>query len=108
MVYGFMVNGGAHEEQTKGPSAEGGQTPDGREGGDQTRSARARQARKNPFEIGRSSRLRRSKADASQAAIRARQSAGADPGAGSRGRSGFFARYSQPSGLRARAEPRDR
>src|SRR5437868_2867956 len=95
MVYGFMVNGGAHEEETKGLCAEGGQTPDRREGGDQTRSGRARQARNSTFEIVGCCRVGRSEADASPAAIRAGESAGADPGAGSRGGSGFPARHSE-------------
>src|SRR3954462_12419187 len=81
MVYGFMVNGGAHEEETKGLDREGGQTPDRREGGDQTRSGRPRQARKTRPAIA-ASYGRRCEADDPAAAIAAGRSAVADRGAG--------------------------
>src|SRR4051794_31376191 len=70
MVYGFMVNGGAHEEETQTVCTEDGQAPHRqREGRDQTRSGRARQARKSAPEIAAARRAGRSETGHPPAAI---------------------------------------
>src|SRR4051794_27982565 len=88
----------AHEEETETLCTESGQTPDKRrEGGDQTRSGRARQARKSAGEIAVPCRARRPETDDTPAEIATGKGPIAHCRAGSLGRSGFPARHPQPA-----------